>query len=1148
MKTVYHSVWYRRLLILTLCLSLLVSLTAPALGSHHPRQLDLFLGSTESALVLKQAAIARVEEMPYPNPDLTPPGHDQSKQEILTHLRASIDGTYRGANAIRDDTVFEHDVRALVRLTQLLSLPHPSPEAKTLASEAVRAVVASDRLLAARAIDSLTGFGRPASRRTEATLRLAQQELAKGDNKAARGMAPDAVRDYRKAWNYAAEVIGMILRENDPDSDDLLNEWEVKLGLDPTKADTDGDGIPDGCEVLRLGPIAAHPLLQDTDGNRTSDGDEDPDGDGLTNTEECRLGTDPLSPDTDGDGLSDGEEVQFGTDPLRRDTDADALDDASEHRLGTNPQNPDSNGNGVLDGLETYATSVTTLGGRFSVEVTGVGDIARQVEVRDVSLARPFESMPGRVSPVVDLTSKEHFTSARLRFRINPDLVPHGDFAGLRVLTYDPDSRTMREVEQQGVDTASGDVWAETPHFSIYVVFYVPTWQAAFTAPILPPSNPDEPIPADVLFVLDSSGSMAWNDPRGYRKVAAHRFVDALVPGDRAGVVDFDSRAVLLQGLTEDMVAVKAAINRIDASGGTDIGAGVSIANQEFIARSAPQRIKLQILLTDGVGAYSDTLTRQARDHGIVIYTVGLGYDLDEPLLRRIARDTGGQYFHVAAAEDLPDVISRIPKNPADLDSDGDGLPDIVEQNGIRSCTGVIYNTDPHAWDTDSDGISDGAEVAELMQTSWGDCFKVVSPPDTLDSDGDGIFDAEEQELGLNPYFHDTDSDGLSDLDELILDFDPLDANPDGDRFNDQQELWYGTDPFSYDRSEYENARDFVLGALLGDAGENLVAWGWLDEAKVKNLWYLGGWVASGFVAVGDIRDAIGSLIRLDLVDTFWNLVALAPLIGDAAMVGRVTVKFIGWYADLAGPARKWLARQFADRAPDVHRWVSNHLTGNLYDDLVRRGFTTAELDTLMKAGNKLEDLARAHFRSRTLSQAELDQVDDLVRASWRGLDWSDARKVAEARTTELAVKHLQDAGYEVLYVGRTAGHKGPDLVAVLKEGDNVVDVVIAEAKGTTNGMKVGARLESKVNNRKMFQLSHEWLRTNPSRFMGVIQKQSPKAADLLQEIIDQSRSYRGLVLAGGPQDHVDYGRKMGQFIDSLSLDVTHLEVLKVSW
>jgi hypothetical protein len=64
----------------------------------------------------------------------------------------------------------------------------------------------------------------------------------------------------------------------------------------------------------------------------------DTDGDGLSDEEEKRYGTDPLEPDTDGDGLSDREEVMvYKTDPLDPDTDKDGYKDGDEVKAGYNP-------------------------------------------------------------------------------------------------------------------------------------------------------------------------------------------------------------------------------------------------------------------------------------------------------------------------------------------------------------------------------------------------------------------------------------------------------------------------------------------------------------------------------------------------------------------------------------------------------------------------------------------------------------------------------------------------------------------------------------------------------------------------------------------------------------------------------------------
>lgn len=60
-------------------------------------------------------------------------------------------------------------------------------------------------------------------------------------------------------------------------------------------------------------------------------GDQDSDGDGLSNSDEIKAGTDPLNPDTDGDGLLDGQEISISkTNPLVADTDQDGLSDGDE--------------------------------------------------------------------------------------------------------------------------------------------------------------------------------------------------------------------------------------------------------------------------------------------------------------------------------------------------------------------------------------------------------------------------------------------------------------------------------------------------------------------------------------------------------------------------------------------------------------------------------------------------------------------------------------------------------------------------------------------------------------------------------------------------------------------------------------------------
>ena len=130
----------------------------------------------------------------------------------------------------------------------------------------------------------------------------------------------------------------------DRDGDGISNADEARLGSDPDSGDSDTDGIPDG-EERRLGtdPVNA-----------------DSDGDGIPDRQEQQSGgkVSPTDADSDDDGLADGEEVAVGTDPSDGDSDGalgatgDGLSDAREIELGTDPNAYDTDGDFFSDGYE----------------------------------------------------------------------------------------------------------------------------------------------------------------------------------------------------------------------------------------------------------------------------------------------------------------------------------------------------------------------------------------------------------------------------------------------------------------------------------------------------------------------------------------------------------------------------------------------------------------------------------------------------------------------------------------------------------------------------------------------------------------------------------------------------------------------------
>jgi hypothetical protein len=181
-------------------------------------------------------------------------------------------------------------------------------------------------------------------------------------------------------------------------------------------------------------------------------------------------------------------------------------------------------------------------------------------------------------------------------------------------------------------------------------------------------------IDQDVLMLMDSSGSMVWNDPLRLRITAAQEYVGQLVYPDRVAFVDFDDVARLTKrnvgGVAHhlntpghegipDYAEAQTDLDTIDNRGGTNFGDAIRIANDELQGYGDRRHAWVMILLTDGENnqQWQDDLARtqsqRAKALGITIYTIGLGSDPDAGLLTEIAANTGGTYYAAPNPESL---------------------------------------------------------------------------------------------------------------------------------------------------------------------------------------------------------------------------------------------------------------------------------------------------------------------------------------------------------------------------------------------------------------------------------------------------------------------------------------------------------------
>lgn len=169
------------------------------------------------------------------------------------------------------------------------------------------------------------------------------------------------------------------------------------------------------------------------------------------------------------------------------------------------------------------------------------------------------------------------------------------------------------------------------------------------------------------VLIIDSSGSMTENDP-GYRRIdASSAYLTVSLPTDEVGIVEFDDVAQVLapaQSVGVGRASLEAAAATIDADGDTDIGAGMTAGCS--VLQSATGARRAAIFLTDGVGDYANEVACYA-SQGWPVFTIGLGYDVDQSLLSQIANQSGGRYLQLTSSTNLVCEFQRIRSQIAGL-------------------------------------------------------------------------------------------------------------------------------------------------------------------------------------------------------------------------------------------------------------------------------------------------------------------------------------------------------------------------------------------------------------------------------------------------------------------------------------------------
>lgn len=556
----------------------------------------------------------------------------------------------------------------------------------------------------------------------------------------------------------------------DTDEDDLFDIYEKVIDTDPLNPDTDGDKLPDGYEVLTLN---TDPLEVDTDENGISDADEDFDNDNLNNLGEYENKTEPYNPDTDEDGLLDGDEIKkYKTDPLNPDTDNDGLLDGEEGYDGTiykkyevyfDPLNPDTNGNGILDGdevfgqskkqtVETHDKAITEI----KVNMSTNGNLERNLKIESMyGIDAMSSDVYAMIGEPFNFETSTKFNQARITFTIDQSKLGDAKFDNLIILWYNEQEQIFEEMPTTR-NKAQSTISTKTTHFSQYMIVdsekWFDNWEASFNELREMWSDGKTTYKSmNTVFIVDCSSDMSNGDSR---ISICQNIMNNMMTNDKAAVITYASGVNSATGFMNPQSALadlKSNISNFGISSSL-IRAFDKAMNLVYNSDAEMNRI---IIVTTSNTQFTFNLDNYNLS-GVNVNVIDLGSYSESKSLLNVTQRTGGGFYNAITADALTYQKGEEIYTPPQFigeDSDGDTIPDIVEEYGLKP-NGQRIGTNKLLKDTDGDGLDDNVELRFSVDNFKNDmdndnryycrALYMATDPTKKDTDGDELLDSED--------------------------------------------------------------------------------------------------------------------------------------------------------------------------------------------------------------------------------------------------------------------------------------------------------------------------------------------------------------------------------------------------------------------
>lgn len=185
---------------------------------------------------------------------------------------------------------------------------------------------------------------------------------------------------------------------------------------------------------------------------------------------------------------------------------------------------------------------------------------------------------------------------------------------------------------------------------------------------IVPGVNEAEVLPRDLVFVIDTSGSMAGESIRQARS-ALQQGLATLTPDDRFNVIRFNNQthALFMQpeaATANNLARARRYVANLQADGGTEMGPALerALATSASAGENAGERVRQVVFITDGAVGNEAALFAQIRQQlgSQRLFTVGIGSAPNMHFMREAARWGRGLYTAIQDPADVSGPLQHL--------------------------------------------------------------------------------------------------------------------------------------------------------------------------------------------------------------------------------------------------------------------------------------------------------------------------------------------------------------------------------------------------------------------------------------------------------------------------------------------------------